>query len=205
MGEELALDSFLFVCFLYWIDWWISRESLNEWAFGSLVLRTFMYIFFKLRAMISSDCKLPLSRNCILFICVPCAWHMINVCWTEWRLYHVKDTWRIISELKAGMVGFTYSWRIKVKEQEFWSYRCLAKVCTLNGTISLSYRYIVIIWWGRLPGIREFTRHLQRSAAVALEMWWIDFIFVTFGDRNGPLCLAFSKCTLSLFQFMLWL
>lgn len=204
MGEELALDSFLFVCFLYWIDWWISRESLNEWAFGSLVCRTFMYIFFKLRAPISSDCKLPLSRNCILFICVPCAWHMINVCWTEWRLYHVKDTWRIISELKAGMVGFTYSWRIKVKEQEFWSYRCLAKVCTLIE--QLVFLIGVLSSYDEADYlVSEFTRRPQRSAAVALEMWWIDFIFVTFGDRNGPLCLAFSKCILSLFQIMLWL
>lgn len=38
MDEEPALDSFLFGGFLYWIDSWISRESLSEWAVGSLKL-----------------------------------------------------------------------------------------------------------------------------------------------------------------------
>ena len=50
-----------------------------------------MCIFLKLRTKASSDCMLLMSRNWILFICIPySAWHivgwgMINVCWTTGR------------------------------------------------------------------------------------------------------------------------
>lgn len=60
---------------------------------------------------VSSLCEGAVSRSSVCL--VPSTWVSSVFELSE----HVKDALRIIRELKAEMVGFMSSWRIKVKEQ----------------------------------------------------------------------------------------